>query len=372
MKTILLVQISLERSPFVRAGVNQETVEEYAELYRSKKSLPEPDVFIDEAGEILLADGRHRIEAAQAAGLESLKCEVHEGGYSEALRFALGSNAEHGLRRSNEDKRVCVTEALKEWPRLSNPQLAEICAVSERYVCIVRRELEASKEIRKTTTRICSDGRVIPTNNSGVGKSQLGTKPDNTPKPMPARLIPGAEIEHVTPPPPMPVLHHAAAAPHLIQRVQCLVRDFLRLPHRDPAFQKCMSQLLAFQKHVQGELPGMAEHFAAAKARGSKAEVESYCVTIGLPSSDGTWFFDKAEGCGWKNNGKAIVDWKATCRAWKGASVFPSQKVQRGVNRPEALQDKHWSTKQADAELAHLKATQADFEKRSAALRRSK
>ena len=55
-------------------------------------------------------------------------------------------------------------------------------------------------------------------------------------------------------------------------------------------------------------------------------ESTEYCTQVGLKQEDGEWFFDKCEGCGWKNNGKPIVDWKATIRAWRRIEIFPSQK----------------------------------------------
>lgn len=41
---------------------------------------------------------------------------------------------------------------------------------------------------------------------------------------------------------------------------------------------------------------------------------------------DAEWFYWKCEGNGWKNNGKPILDWKATIRSWKRAGYLPSQK----------------------------------------------
>ena len=54
----------------------------------------------------------------------------------EALVWALGSNAEHGHRRSNADKRHAVEMALKD-PELGNlpaTEIADICRVHERTV----------------------------------------------------------------------------------------------------------------------------------------------------------------------------------------------------------------------------------------------
>lgn len=64
-----------------------------------------------------------------------------------------------------------------------------------------------------------------------------------------------------------------------------------------------------------------------AKSRASCEEiVKAFCLELGLPETDGEWFFAKCEGCGWTNSGKPIKDWKATLRAWKAQGYVPSMK----------------------------------------------
>ncbi len=58
----------------------------------------------------------------------------------------------------------------------------------------------------------------------------------------------------------------------------------------------------------------------------SEEEVTTFVLSLGLPGSDGIWFFNKCEGNGWKNRGQPIRDWKATIRSWQSASYLPSQK----------------------------------------------
>ena len=69
---------------------------------------------------------------------------MHEGGKHEALIFALGANAGHGLRRTNADKRNAVKIALKD-PAISQmtyQEIADICRVERHTVSrIWRREL---------------------------------------------------------------------------------------------------------------------------------------------------------------------------------------------------------------------------------------
>lgn len=62
------------------------------------------------------------------------------------------------------------------------------------------------------------------------------------------------------------------------------------------------------------------------KDRASREEVEGFCVSLGLPQSDGEACFFKWEGNGWLNGGKPIKDWRSTIRSWKASGYLPSQK----------------------------------------------
>ena len=42
-----------------------------------------------------------------------------------------------------------------------------------------------------------------------------------------------------------------------------------------------------------------------------------YLESIDMPRSDGEALFDKWEGNGWTNQGKAIKCWRSTARSWK-------------------------------------------------------
>ncbi len=343
MKTIPIEQISVELSPVVRAGVSDDVVDDYANIYCAGQSLPEPVVFIDEQGGILLADGRHRIEAASKAGFETIKCEVHQGGYADALRFALSANSQHGLRRTNADKRVCVLAALKEWPDLSYRKLAELCDVDDKTVAAIKSSIIESAEIR--------------TNNFKT----VGIKPEKEAK-VSARQDDEFEVEYAAPvPPPVAVAAPASTMKPLSvpdpirRRIDEIVREACKLQYSDPGYRHLVSMLLGLQKSIQLELPGMADQFPAkTKARGTQDEVVTFCQSIGLLADDGHWFYFKAQGCGWKNNGKAIVDWQDTCRAWQLQKIFPSQKPVRGQfgNGAPAAAKPAYSP---DKELASLK-----------------
>ena len=143
----------------IRASINIDAVADYAEAMRGGIVFPPVTVFNDN-NRYLLADGFHRVMAAARIGRETIEASVEHGTRSDALRFALTANVSHGLRRTNADKRKAIRIALTEWPRLSDRQIAETCAVGHPLVAEVRRQLEDSSSSSGAQTRIGADGRV--------------------------------------------------------------------------------------------------------------------------------------------------------------------------------------------------------------------
>ena len=47
---------------------------------------------------------------------------------------------------------------------------------------------------------------------------------------------------------------------------------------------------------------------------------------LGLPESDGVWFYRLMQRNGWKFNGIPILDWRWTVQNWHSHSFFPSQR----------------------------------------------
>lgn len=75
---------------------------------------------------------------------------------------------------------------------------------------------------------------------------------------------------------------------------------------------------------------GSKKELSTRKARGTVEELKAFAVEIGLPEGDGEACFDKWEGNGWKNDGKAIVCWRSTMRSWKKFGYMASQKARNG------------------------------------------
>lgn len=146
-ETIRMADINSECTTQTRVEACQETIESYADAIRDGAEMPPIEVYYD--GEwYWIADGWHRYWASHAAGLEEIEANVSDGGEQEALLAGCGANASHGLRRTNADKRHAVQiviERLGYW-EWSDRMIAETCAVSDKTVARVRRDLKSAKE----------------------------------------------------------------------------------------------------------------------------------------------------------------------------------------------------------------------------------
>jgi hypothetical protein len=109
--------------------------------------------------EYILADGFHRVMGANSAGLVDVLADVRKGSRVDALKYALSANSNHGLKRTNADKRNAIHVALKEFVKLSNSELAKLCSVDDHTVADVRKSMESTSEIPRLETRIGRDGK---------------------------------------------------------------------------------------------------------------------------------------------------------------------------------------------------------------------
>ncbi len=100
----------------MRVEMKPDVVREYADEMAAGTIFPPVEVYYD--GSIYwLADGFHRVAAARKLDRETIEAEVHEGGDRDAILHGIGSNASHGIRRTQADKRRAVERLLRdeEW-----------------------------------------------------------------------------------------------------------------------------------------------------------------------------------------------------------------------------------------------------------------
>jgi len=134
---IIMGGIEIDGSTQGRVRIDQGTVDEYVRAIEKGAKFPPVELFHDGIT-YWVGDGFHRILANATLGKVKIKANVRPGGQRSALRWALGANAEHGLKRTAEDKRKAVELALEEFPEESDRSIARMCKVSPTTVGTVK------------------------------------------------------------------------------------------------------------------------------------------------------------------------------------------------------------------------------------------
>jgi hypothetical protein len=168
--TRLLPLSSLTLDPRVqpRATIDPAIVTSYAQAMIGGADFPPVTVLGDGIGGLWLVDGFHRVLALAEAGFQNVECDVQPGGIVEAVIAACGVNADHGWRRSNEDKHRAVNKLLAEdWGIWSDSEIADLCKVSRRLVASLRGDAELDQGFSLATSTSESPSLVTSTSEEG-------------------------------------------------------------------------------------------------------------------------------------------------------------------------------------------------------------
>lgn len=180
MKTLPLAAVRTDGGTQPRAELSEELIEEYAAALVEGAAFP-PVVVFHSGEDHWLADGFHRLEAHRRAGCLDIAADVRKGTLREAVLFSAGANADHGLRRTNEDKRRAVEKLLgdEEWAAWSDREIARRSATSAPLVGRIRGELsvtiyrcddpQPSGEVPQIERRAERNGTVYTINTERIG-----------------------------------------------------------------------------------------------------------------------------------------------------------------------------------------------------------
>ncbi len=160
---VLIANILADASTQARVLIDPAIVGEYAERMELGEPFPPLVVFRDsESPEYMwLADGFHRLKAAQKVGFLDIECEIHrsEHAHRDAILYAAGANEKHGLRRTPADRRrsidMVITVMQAEGANWSNREIARQAAVGDHLVAEVRNQLRDNA----TEPRTGKDGK---------------------------------------------------------------------------------------------------------------------------------------------------------------------------------------------------------------------
>jgi len=175
-KTIELKKIRLDGGTQPRKKIYEDHVANLTEVLLNGGKMREDPVVFFYGKDYWLADCLHRYHANKRAGYTEMACVVINGTKREAFIHSLGANSDHGMPRTNEEKRDTVVTALYdvELSELSDVQIAKICKVSSMTVGRVRKSLD----LERSTKVMTKNGKVMDTTNIGP-KSKPAPEPES-------------------------------------------------------------------------------------------------------------------------------------------------------------------------------------------------
>ena len=184
MKTLELEKIRIDGGTQPRVELNQDVITDYADQLRNDATFPPVTVFYDGAA-YWLADGFHRYHAHRNAGRKEIIVDIQTGGLREAILYSVGANTEHGLRRTNEDKRKAVetmlTNELVSMDEDGNPwgdrEIARLCGVHHTTIGRIRKELSGALHQIAVPNRAVKRGNSVYTQNT----AKIGTSTKHRP-----------------------------------------------------------------------------------------------------------------------------------------------------------------------------------------------
>jgi hypothetical protein len=168
-----------------RVAIRPATVREYAKaMARQAKDggLRFPALLLFTDGKhFWVGDGFHRTLAARQAGFSDFPAEVRSGTARDALLSSISANANHGLPRTNADKRKAVTLLLtdSEWLQWSDGEIARLCQVSQVFVSKLRKS--ASHNGYEIPVRKVRRGDTVYEMQKRNGSSEPATPPSPPP-----------------------------------------------------------------------------------------------------------------------------------------------------------------------------------------------
>lgn len=182
-----VADIRLDGGTQQRYCLSPGALDEYTDHLKAGGDLPPVQVLHD--GEAYwMVDGFHRIEAHVRAGLDAIFAFVETGTQREAILKSVAANQNHGVRRTNFDKRNAVMTLIKdeEWSAWSDREIARRAGVSHTYVANLRIELKEAQAREEKWAKARADQTVTETpSESGIISTSTLAKALNLPEEPP-------------------------------------------------------------------------------------------------------------------------------------------------------------------------------------------
>lgn len=192
MKQINIHNIRTDGGTQSRISLNQDVVNEYAELMAEGVKFPPLAVYHD-GSDHWLVDGFHRYFALKKNGASLVEVDATAGTLRDAQLKSKAVNHDHGLRRTNADIRKAIEDMLKdeEWSKWSYSEIAKWVGTSKATVGRIKLQVDeqnpdANKE--ETTKKYVRNGfeaemdltHLNKLNEKKRAERPVGTKPDSS------------------------------------------------------------------------------------------------------------------------------------------------------------------------------------------------
>jgi len=168
-KVLAVAKIRRDGGTQVRDAINEEHVERLRDVLAGGGAFVDPVVVFYDGESYWLADGFHRVTAAERAGQPQIAATVHRGTQRDAILHAVGANAKHGIPRSRADLHRAIDTLLRDakWSKWSDRKIASVVGCSPPTIAARRRTTE---KVFQSDERVGADGRTIDTANIGRAK----------------------------------------------------------------------------------------------------------------------------------------------------------------------------------------------------------
>ena len=168
--TLPIAHVRVDGGTQPRAQMDWAMVAEYRVALDGGATFPPVVVFYDGESH-WLADGFHRLSAANERGAEDISADVRQGTRRDAILYSVGANASHGLRRTNADKRRAVLRLLgdEEWGGWSDREIARRCEVSAPLVARVRESATVNSYSETPRTYTTKHGTTATMSTAAIG-----------------------------------------------------------------------------------------------------------------------------------------------------------------------------------------------------------
>lgn len=151
--TIAISKLRRDGGTQSRARLNLEKVREYAAAMQQGDQFP-PAIAYYDGTDYWVADGFHRLAAAEMNGTVEFPIEVRQGVSRDAVLYSFGANHRHGLLTSTDERRQSVENMLRdqEWRKWSNRRIGTHVNLDPKTIGEIRKRLEAAGILPQDTS----------------------------------------------------------------------------------------------------------------------------------------------------------------------------------------------------------------------------